>query len=205
MHFSIVLPLFLYLILNSLFFHLSPFCGLSDLPPRIVVWHERTDVEFAPLSDAAIRAYIATGEPMDKAGGYGLQVPHLLVPAPTQTHSPQAPPSSTRFGDANHNPREECAFHCVFIVEPCYLSIFYFLFIFRALAHFLVSTRTLAGARCLVCARFARLFVQCRRLSAALVLRAVAGKFGRTGDRRGGTRRQIGPMKSSLGSRWASE
>lgn len=30
-------------------------------------------VTFAPLSDAAIAAYIATGEPMDKAGAYGIQ------------------------------------------------------------------------------------------------------------------------------------
>ena len=32
-----------------------------------------TEVEFYPLTDAEIRAYIATGEPMDKAGAYGIQ------------------------------------------------------------------------------------------------------------------------------------
>ena len=32
-----------------------------------------TRVRFAPLSDAEIAAYIATGEPMDKAGAYGIQ------------------------------------------------------------------------------------------------------------------------------------
>ena len=32
-----------------------------------------TDVCFRPLSDAEIDAYIATGEPMDKAGSYGIQ------------------------------------------------------------------------------------------------------------------------------------
>ena len=32
-----------------------------------------TDVEFKPLSDGEIEAYIATGEPMDKAGAYGIQ------------------------------------------------------------------------------------------------------------------------------------
>ena len=31
-------------------------------------------VEFGALSDEAIRAYVNTGEPMDKAGGYGIQV-----------------------------------------------------------------------------------------------------------------------------------
>jgi len=33
----------------------------------------RTTVEFAPLSDAEIDWYLATGEPMDKAGGYAVQ------------------------------------------------------------------------------------------------------------------------------------
>lgn len=32
-----------------------------------------TEVEFYPLSEEEIAAYIATGEPMDKAGGYGIQ------------------------------------------------------------------------------------------------------------------------------------
>lgn len=32
-----------------------------------------TEVEFYPLSDDEIAAYIATGEPMDKAGAYGIQ------------------------------------------------------------------------------------------------------------------------------------
>ena len=34
---------------------------------------EETDVFFRPLSEEEIRAYVATGEPMDKAGSYGLQ------------------------------------------------------------------------------------------------------------------------------------
>jgi septum formation protein len=35
--------------------------------------HEHTEVHFRPLSDGEIDAYIATGEPMDKAGAYGIQ------------------------------------------------------------------------------------------------------------------------------------
>ncbi len=34
---------------------------------------EATDVTFFALTDEEIRAYIATGEPMDKAGAYGIQ------------------------------------------------------------------------------------------------------------------------------------
>lgn len=34
---------------------------------------EITVVRFLPLSDAEIEAYVATGEPMDKAGAYGIQ------------------------------------------------------------------------------------------------------------------------------------
>ena len=36
-------------------------------------FRSRTAVDFYPLSDEEIDAYIATGEPMDKAGAYGIQ------------------------------------------------------------------------------------------------------------------------------------
>lgn len=35
--------------------------------------HEETGVEFLPLRSAAIRRYVETKEPMDKAGAYGIQ------------------------------------------------------------------------------------------------------------------------------------
>lgn len=35
--------------------------------------HEATAVRFRPLTPAEIAAYVATGEPMDKAGSYGIQ------------------------------------------------------------------------------------------------------------------------------------
>lgn len=34
---------------------------------------DRTAVHFRPMPDDQIRRYVATGEPMDKAGGYGIQ------------------------------------------------------------------------------------------------------------------------------------
>ncbi len=40
---------------------------------RLLCGHECTSVEFYPISPAAISAYVATGEPLDKAGAYGIQ------------------------------------------------------------------------------------------------------------------------------------
>ena len=40
---------------------------------RAVVCTEVTDIHFRQLSPVEIRAYIRTGEPMDKAGAYGIQ------------------------------------------------------------------------------------------------------------------------------------
>ncbi len=40
---------------------------------------ECTDVEFYPLSESEISDYIATGEPMDKAGAYGIQEKGALL------------------------------------------------------------------------------------------------------------------------------
>jgi len=41
--------------------------------PRRLTESESTDVFFRPASEAELRRYIATGEPMDKAGAYGVQ------------------------------------------------------------------------------------------------------------------------------------
>jgi len=51
----------------------KPFGQCSEQLFHFDCFHEVTEVEFAPLSDQVIRAYIATNEPMDKAGGYGIQ------------------------------------------------------------------------------------------------------------------------------------
>ena len=40
---------------------------------RIITHTEVTDIHFRPLSKKEIDDYIATGEPMDKAGAYGIQ------------------------------------------------------------------------------------------------------------------------------------
>ena len=40
---------------------------------RAVTEHERTLVSFRPLDRGEIERYLATGEPMDKAGAYGIQ------------------------------------------------------------------------------------------------------------------------------------
>ena len=42
-------------------------------PYRVLVDEETTRVRFALLSDAEIAAYVATGEPMGKAGAYAIQ------------------------------------------------------------------------------------------------------------------------------------
>lgn len=38
-----------------------------------LVFYEKTDVKMHAMSEAEIERYIATGEPMDKAGSYGIQ------------------------------------------------------------------------------------------------------------------------------------
>lgn len=40
---------------------------------RNVTFHEKTDVTMYPMTTAQIEAYVATGEPMDKAGAYAIQ------------------------------------------------------------------------------------------------------------------------------------
>lgn len=56
------------------------FSGVALLRPRpgggeplVRRFHERTTVRFSEMSEEVVRAYVETGEPMDKAGAYGIQ------------------------------------------------------------------------------------------------------------------------------------
>lgn len=43
------------------------------MPVRIHSFHEATKVHFYPMTEEEIEAYVATGDPLDKAGAYGIQ------------------------------------------------------------------------------------------------------------------------------------
>jgi len=45
----------------------------EDGEEKSFTFHEETLVDVAPMTDEEIKAYVATGEPDDKAGGYGIQ------------------------------------------------------------------------------------------------------------------------------------
>lgn len=48
--------------------------GVSLVSPQgATTFHDKTEVTFRDLDDAEIDAYVATGEPMDKAGAYAIQ------------------------------------------------------------------------------------------------------------------------------------
>lgn len=40
---------------------------------KALTFHEKTIVHFCPMTEEQIREYVATGDPMDKAGSYGIQ------------------------------------------------------------------------------------------------------------------------------------
>ena len=40
---------------------------------KALTFHEKTTVHFCPMTEEQIREYVATGDPMDKAGSYGIQ------------------------------------------------------------------------------------------------------------------------------------
>lgn len=40
---------------------------------QVITFHEKTDVVMYPMTKAQLETYVATGEPMDKAGAYAIQ------------------------------------------------------------------------------------------------------------------------------------
>lgn len=48
-------------------------CSRKNGKETVRTFHECTEVTFFPLSEEEIRDYVNTGEPMDKAGSYGIQ------------------------------------------------------------------------------------------------------------------------------------
>lgn len=49
-------------------------CGMErEKEPCKVSFYEKTDVTMYPVSNEEIESYVDTGEPMDKAGAYGIQ------------------------------------------------------------------------------------------------------------------------------------
>lgn len=59
------------------------YTGVTMLWKRNGAWESRsfaecTQVEFYPVSEGEIRDYVATGDPLDKAGAYGIQGPFFV-------------------------------------------------------------------------------------------------------------------------------
>jgi septum formation protein len=54
-------------------------CLISPLDGRIITGYEVTKVKFRRLSAAYINNYVASGEPLDKAGAYGIQELGALI------------------------------------------------------------------------------------------------------------------------------
>ncbi|MFO7653300.1 MAG: nucleoside triphosphate pyrophosphatase [Candidatus Krumholzibacteriia bacterium] len=52
---------------------ISAIALVARAPDARWVGHEETRVEFLPLAEPALRRYVSSGEPMDKAGAYGIQ------------------------------------------------------------------------------------------------------------------------------------
>lgn len=45
---------------------------------QIEIFHEKTDVTFYPVTGFELKEYIKTGDPLDKAGAYGIQGPFAV-------------------------------------------------------------------------------------------------------------------------------
>jgi len=52
---------------------ITGFCLVEVKTERLILGHETTQVKFRKLSETEILDYVSSGEPMDKAGSYGIQ------------------------------------------------------------------------------------------------------------------------------------
>jgi septum formation protein len=52
---------------------ITAFCLWNTLENRFVTSHSTSDVTFRPLTDEEIWQYVRSGDPLDKAGSYGIQ------------------------------------------------------------------------------------------------------------------------------------
>lgn len=50
----------------------------SSQGKQIELFHKKTDVTFYPITQFELKEYIATGDPLDKAGAYGIQGPFAI-------------------------------------------------------------------------------------------------------------------------------
>ncbi len=60
-------------LLNNRWHEVLTGIAVVDGDSRATIAHEQTEVKFAAMSDEQIDWYVATGEPMDKAGAYAIQ------------------------------------------------------------------------------------------------------------------------------------
>jgi len=60
-------------LLNNRWHQVLTGIAIIDAASQLTVAHEQTEVKFAAMSDDEIDWYVATGEPMDKAGAYAIQ------------------------------------------------------------------------------------------------------------------------------------
>lgn len=60
-------------LLNNRWHQVLTGVAIIDANLRLTVAHEQTEVKFGAMSDDEIDWYVATGEPMDKAGAYAIQ------------------------------------------------------------------------------------------------------------------------------------
>jgi len=60
-------------LLNNRWHHVLTGIAIIDAHSQTAIAHEQTEVKFAAMNDEQVDWYVASGEPMDKAGAYAIQ------------------------------------------------------------------------------------------------------------------------------------